>query len=268
MSIQLGRRRFELRRGAAWLLILVAALVAFELFNFSTTEYALGTFFGARDALGLGTWASVLAIAFCGIDFAGLSRLFTPATEWRREPKEVWLLTGAWLLGALMNAAMTWWAVASALSDHALPGNALVSPGQIIQIVPVFVALLVWLTRVMLIGSLATSGDHLRAAAPSRSYSPAPKPPAFGQRATPSTLTSRADNARRQQRLARFQRAQLCVAGARRVWQLRVGAGQPGARRDAAGGQHPGARPRTAICGPRLRRKKDGVRCDRMPRPR
>ena len=192
MSIQLGRRRFELRRGAAWLLILVAALVAFELFNFSTTEYALGTFFGARDALGLGTWASVLAIAFCGIDFAGLSRLFTPATEWRREPKEVWLLTGAWLLGALMNAAMTWWAVASALSDHALPGNALVSPGQIIQIVPVFVALLVWLTRVMLIGSLATSGDHLRATVPSRSYNAAPKPPAFGQRATSSTLTSRA----------------------------------------------------------------------------
>jgi hypothetical protein len=199
MTIQLGRRRLELRRGAAWLLILVAALVAFELFNFSTTEYALGTFFGARDALGLGTWASVLAIAFCGIDFAGLSRLFTPATEWRREPKEVWLLTGAWLLGALMNAAMTWWAVASALSDHPLPGNALVPPGQVIQIVPVFVALLVWLTRVMLIGSLSTAGDRLRAAAPRRDYRPAPKPaeparPAFDRRASSSALPSRAES--------------------------------------------------------------------------
>lgn len=199
MTFQLGRRRFEVRRGAAWLLILVAALVAFELFNFSTTEYALETFFGARDALGLGTWASVLAIAFCGIDFAGLSRLFTPATEWRREPREVWLLTGAWLLGALMNAAMTWWAVASALSDHPLPGNALVSPGQVLQIVPVFVALLVWLTRVMLIGSLSTAGDRLRAAAPTRAYRPASKPsetarPSFAPRA-PSALSSHSETA-------------------------------------------------------------------------
>jgi hypothetical protein len=96
-----------------------------------------------------------------------------------------------------MNAAMTWWAVASALSDHALPGNALVSPGQVIQIVPVFVAVLVWLTRVMLIGSLSTAGDRLRAAAPARNYRPAPKPsksarPAFEPRASSSALTSQA----------------------------------------------------------------------------
>ena len=74
-------RRRVIARGL-WLgLILLAALVAFELFNFATTEFALQTLFGERDALGVATWASVLAIAFCGIDFAGLSRLFTPETR-------------------------------------------------------------------------------------------------------------------------------------------------------------------------------------------
>jgi len=187
MTIRLGHRRLILRRGLAWFLILVAALIAFELFNFSTTEYALGTCFGGHDALGLASWATVLAVAFCGIDFAGLSRLFTPESDFRREPREVWLLTGAWLLGALMNAAMTWWAVATALSENSSLGNTLVARDQILQAVPLFVAVLVWLTRVMLIGSLATSGDKLRAreSRPGtlQAARPVPKPVAFEQEA-------------------------------------------------------------------------------------
>ncbi len=182
MAFQLGRWQFELRRGLAWLLILAAALAAFELFNFSTTEYALGTFFGARDALGLASWATVLAIAFCGIDFAGLSRLFTPQSEWRKEPKEVWLLTAAWFLGAAMNATMTWWAVTSALSENPALGNELVSREQIVRIVPVFVAALVWMTRIMLIGSMASGGDRFLA---SGSRAPAVNGPGRAIRSAP-----------------------------------------------------------------------------------
>jgi hypothetical protein len=60
-----------------------------------------------------------------------------------------------------MNAAMTWWAVASALSENPSLGNELVSREQILHTAPVFVALLVWMTRIMLIGSLTRSGDRL-----------------------------------------------------------------------------------------------------------
>ncbi|MBN2471659.1 MAG: hypothetical protein JXN59_13140, partial [Anaerolineae bacterium] len=161
MTIHFGRHRLTLQRGLTWFLIMILALVAFELFNFSTTEYALNSFFGPHDALGLASWATVLALAFCGIDFAGLSRLFTPTADWRREPREVWFLTLAWLLGAAMNAIMTWWAITSALSENPALGNELVTRQQIMRIVPVFVAALVWLTRIMLIGSLATLGDQL-----------------------------------------------------------------------------------------------------------
>ncbi len=158
-----GFRRFRRRitaRGLWFGLILLAALVAFELFNFATTEFALQSLFGTHDVLGLSTWAKVLAIAFCGIDFAGLSRLFTPETG-RKEPREIWLLTGAWFLGAGMNAVMTWWAVTSALAANPVLGNELVARGDILRVGPVFIAALVWFTRVLIIGTFAFAGDHI-----------------------------------------------------------------------------------------------------------
>lgn len=157
----LAMLRNRLRGRGLWFgLILLAALVAFELFNFSTTEFALVTLFGEHDALGIATWARILAIAFCGIDFAGLSRLFTPETG-RKEPKEIWLLTGAWFLGASMNAIMTWWAVGSALSTNPRLGNELLSRADILRYGPLFIALLVWLTRILIIGTFAFAGDHI-----------------------------------------------------------------------------------------------------------
>jgi hypothetical protein len=138
--------------------ILLTALLAFELFNFDTTRYALESLLGDINFLGI-TWATILAIAFCAIDFAGLARLFTPERG-REEPKEVWYLMGAWLLGATMNAVMTWWAVSLTLLNHTL-GNEIMSREQLLLIVPVFVAVLVWLTRILFIGSLTVAGEHL-----------------------------------------------------------------------------------------------------------
>jgi hypothetical protein len=57
--------------------LLTIALLAFEIFNFSTTEFALGDVLGNLSFAGI-RWATLLSIAFCGIDFAGIARLFTP----------------------------------------------------------------------------------------------------------------------------------------------------------------------------------------------
>lgn len=138
--------------------ILVLALVAFEVFNFDTTRYALRDVLGDVAFAGIG-WASILAIAFCAIDFAGLVRLFTPE-KGDEEPREVWFLMGAWLLGATMNALMTWWAVSLTLLNHPF-GNEVLSRSQLLHIVPVFVAVLVWLTRILFIGALTVAGEHL-----------------------------------------------------------------------------------------------------------
>lgn len=59
--------------------LLALALLAFEIFNFDTTRYALTSFLGEIRFLSIG-WATILAIAFCAIDFAGLVRVFTPET--------------------------------------------------------------------------------------------------------------------------------------------------------------------------------------------
>ena len=70
--------RLRPRRGQAFGLIIVAALLAFEIFNYSTTDFALSDLLGGLSFLGL-SWSTILAIAFCGIDFAGIARLFTPS---------------------------------------------------------------------------------------------------------------------------------------------------------------------------------------------
>ena len=138
--------------------IMIIALIAFEIFNFDTTRYALRNLLGDVSFAGLG-WATILAIAFCAIDFAGLARLFTPE-QGGEETKAVWYLMGAWLLGATMNAIMTWWAVSLTLLTHDF-GNEVLSRQQLLQAVPVFVATLVWLTRILFIGSFAVAGEHI-----------------------------------------------------------------------------------------------------------
>lgn len=139
-------------------LILVVALIAFEIFNFDTTQYALTDLLGEVSFMGL-RWATILAIAFCFIDFAGLAHLFSPESSAERS-KEVWYLMGAWLLGATMNALMTWWAVSLTLLSHEF-GNEVMSRSQLLQIVPIFVAVLVWLTRILFIGAFSVAGGHL-----------------------------------------------------------------------------------------------------------
>ena len=67
------------------------------------------------------------------------------------------LLLGAWLLGASMNAVMTWWAVRLALAGQNLPEQ--ISETNLTVIAPIFVAVLVWLTRILIISSLLLAAE-------------------------------------------------------------------------------------------------------------
>lgn len=151
--------RFRLQRGLLFGVLIVAALLAFEIFNFSTTEFALTDLLGDLDFAGV-RWATILSIAFCGIDFAGIARLFTPE-QGADEPNEVWYLFGAWLLAAAMNAMLTWWGVSIAILNHQTLGNAVIGQDVLLKVVPIFVAVLVWLIRVMIIGTFSVAGERL-----------------------------------------------------------------------------------------------------------
>ncbi len=182
-------KKTALRRGAIFGGILVTALLAFEVFNFGTTSYALRDMLGDLKFAGL-SWASILAVAFCGIDFAGIARIFTPE-QGRNEPAEVYYLFGAWLLAAAFNATLTWWGVSVAIinHNHNVVGSAIVGQETMTRIVPIFVAAMVWLIRVLIIGTFSVAGERLFTLAdvgdgkpvyrnePVRAYTPAaPKP--------------------------------------------------------------------------------------------
>ena len=157
-SFSFGGQKIKFPRTAVIGIILIVALFAFEIFNFDTTRYALLNLLGDVQFMGM-HWAAILAIAFCAIDFAGLVRLFTPE-QGADEPKEVWYLMGAWLLGATMNAVMTWWAVSLTLLNHDF-GNEVLGREQLLRWVPIFVAVLVWLTRILFIGAFSVAGEHI-----------------------------------------------------------------------------------------------------------
>ena len=147
------------QRGQLFGYILLGALLSFEIFNFGTTDFALQDLLGNLRFLGM-RWATVLSIAFCGIDFAGIARLFTPE-QGNDEPAEVWYLFGAWLLAAAMNAMLTWWGVSVAMLQHPAVGSAVLAQATLMKAVPIFVAFMVWLTRVLIIGAFSIAGERI-----------------------------------------------------------------------------------------------------------
>jgi hypothetical protein len=139
--------------------MILFALIFFELFNYSTTQYALNDLLGGLNFLFM-PWATILALAFCVIDFAGIARLLSP-NQANAEPKETWYLFGAWIIAATMNAILTWWGVAMAMSNHVLDSIQVMDPAALMHVVPIFVAVMVWLIRILIIGSITYAVNRI-----------------------------------------------------------------------------------------------------------
>ena len=170
-----GLRGRRIKRGAAWGGMILIGLIAFEIFNFSTTQFALLDVLGNLEFAKM-RWASILAVAFCGIDFAGIARIFTPE-KGRDEPAEVWYLFGAWLLAAIFNATLTWWGVSVAIATHtSASGDVVISANTMTKVVPVFVAAMILLIRVLLIQTFSVAGDRLFTTDEQRSYNTNARP--------------------------------------------------------------------------------------------
>jgi hypothetical protein len=150
----------NITRGGFWFaVIMISALVAFEAFNYSTTDFALRDLLGDLSFIGI-RWGTILSVAFCGIDFAGIARLFTPGMQ-DNETHEIWYLFGAWLLAATMNAFLTWWGVSMAIISHNVQSTAVIDQETLLTFVPVFVAIMVWVIRVLIIGTFSVAGGKI-----------------------------------------------------------------------------------------------------------
>lgn len=165
------------KRGLIFGVIILCALLAFEVFNFSSTMFALTDILGNLTFGGI-RWATMLAFAFCAIDFAGIARIFTPE-QGRDEPAEVWYLFGAWFLAAAFNASLTWWGVSVAvISNNGVGGAAMLGQPAVVKIVPIFVAAMVLTIRVLLINTFSIAGERIFSLADTRvsRYQPQNRP--------------------------------------------------------------------------------------------
>ena len=177
------------KRGLIFGGIILSALLAFEVFNYSSTSFALQDILGDLS-FGPVSWATILAVAFCGIDFAGIARIFTPE-QGRDEPAEVWYLFAAWLLAAGFNATLTWWGVSVAILKHNAEGGVLLGQQAMTNIVPIFVAGMVLLIRVLLINTFSIAGDRIFSQADERASQYVQNKPAY----RPAIDSYRAPNA-------------------------------------------------------------------------
>lgn len=187
-------KNLRVRSGGIYSAIIVLALIAFEVVNYSTTAYALRDLLGDLAFAGI-RWATLMALAFCSLDFAGIARLVTQKSKPQAQ-RESWFLFGAWLIAGTFNAALTWWGVTIAIANHPLRSAEVVSTQNLTTIVPVMVAIMVWVIRILIIGSLTSSLEksnqsHQASSAGSHSTLPA----GFPVTARPAAGFSRAQTA-------------------------------------------------------------------------
>ena len=143
------------KTSAIFTAVMVLALGAFEIFNFSSTDFALRDMLGSQGTTLL-SWSAILSLAFCAMDFAGIARLLTMDMRKERDAGG-WYLLGAWVLAGAMNTILTWWAVSLAVYNHPVENILIIDPMTFVSVVPVAVALMVWVIRILIIGTLATS---------------------------------------------------------------------------------------------------------------
>jgi hypothetical protein len=150
---------FTQRRGFWFTMILLLGLMAFEIWNFVSSQGGLLDILGERTFAGM-RWASLLAFAFCSIDFAGIARIFTPE-QGRDEPAEIWYLFGAWFLAAMFDSILTYWTVKVAILTNPVGSVMIANDPKTINIVSVGIAVIDFSIRMLLINTFATAGERL-----------------------------------------------------------------------------------------------------------
>ena len=141
-----------------WMLVLIASLGAFEYFSFSTTSFALRDMMGIQGSGPL-SWSMVLSLAFCAVDITGITCLLRNDLQSESHSRRGWYILGAWVVAAAMNTGLTWWGVSVAVFNTPVENALFIDPMIFVKAVPVIVAVMVWVIRVLIIGALVSSFD-------------------------------------------------------------------------------------------------------------
>ncbi len=60
-----------------------------------------------------------------------------------------------------MNAVLTWWGISMAIATHTIQSASVIDPEILYTVVPIFVAIMVWVIRILIIGSLSMAGEKI-----------------------------------------------------------------------------------------------------------
>lgn len=154
---QPARPRRKSRRFGILVLLIAAALFAFECISFSSS------YEGLYGVLGVASWSFLLAFAFVAVDFAGIGTMFAGVSE-ESSP----MIFGAWLVSAFGDTALTYLVVSDSArqrADHIMVTAGAVSVETFTIYIPIMVALLIWLIQVVLVASMnKIADDHIKRA--------------------------------------------------------------------------------------------------------
>jgi hypothetical protein len=119
--------------------------ISFELFNFSTTDFALRDILGNQGS-GMLAWSMILSLAFCGMDIAGIAKILA-SPKGDTGNTSSWYLLGAWVLAAAIIASLTWWGISVAIYNQPAYAVMIIDRMAYVTVVPFLVVVMVWVIR-------------------------------------------------------------------------------------------------------------------------
>lgn len=137
--------------------LIIGGMLFFEGSNYISTNVALVDILGGMALFGI-RWSTMLSLAFCFVDFAGIARIFTPE-QGREEPTWVWYLFAAWFMAAAFDALLTWWSVNVAIYNS--QSRYIATVPALRTIFPIGVALGELAIRISLINVVASTGERI-----------------------------------------------------------------------------------------------------------
>lgn len=138
-------------RNAATTLSMLTSLAAFEIFNYATTAFAIKSLLGGFAVIGFNL-AAWLAVAVCCLDVTGIILLFMPLPGSSRTKSNRRLFT-TWLSVTGLNAWLSWLGISQAIAIRQTQTGLGVDVAILTHTLPAFIVCLVWLVRIVLIGS-------------------------------------------------------------------------------------------------------------------
>jgi len=138
-------------RNTATTLSMLTSIVAFEIFNYATTVLAIKSLLGGFAVMGFNL-AAWLAVAVCCLDVTGIIYLFILLPSPART-KSNRRLFRAWLAVTGLNAWLSWLGISQAIAIRQAETGLGVDADILTHTLPIFIVCLVWLVRILLIGS-------------------------------------------------------------------------------------------------------------------